>query len=211
MSKNWRNNLSIVLSVLLGCLLLYVGTDGFRAFTAESARTFKLLQEKPKFPTVTLEDSKERIYSFSEFEGQYIMLTFIYTACTDVCPRLEYNLAEVYKQVPREFIGKDILFLSISFDPSRDDPETLERYREAFGSDGDTWRMARITDKGELEHLLDEFGVIVIPDGNGGFAHNSAFYLVDRKGYLLEVMDYTKTEEAASTVKAILEGEGDGE
>lgn len=210
MSKNWRNNLSIVLSVLLGCLLLYVGTDGFRAFTAESARTYKLLQEKPKFPRVTLEDSKERIYSFSEFEGKYVLITFIYTACTDVCPRLEYNLAEVYKQVPKEFIGKDILFLSISFDPSRDDPETLERYREAFGSDGDTWRMARITDQSELDYLLDEFGVIVIPDGNGGFAHNSAFYLVDRKGYLLEVMDYTKPEEAANTVVTILEGEGDG-
>src|SRR5690606_30860943 len=109
-------------------------------FTAESARTYKLLQEKPQFPDVTLEDSKGREYTFSELKGKNIMLTFIYTACSDVCPKLEMNLAEVYNRVPTQYIGEDILFLSISFDPARDDVETLEKYRKAFGSDGESWR-----------------------------------------------------------------------
>ena len=64
--------------------------------------------------------------------------------------------------------------------------------------------MARITDKNELQNLLDEFGVIVIPDGNGHFTHNSAFYLVDREGFLVEVMDYQKTDETAEKVTDIL-------
>jgi protein SCO1/2 len=207
MSRNWRNTAAIFLTVLLGCVLFYAGTDGFRAFTAESARTYKLLQDKPKFPDVTLEDSKGRVYSFSEFEGKYVMLTFIYTACSDVCPKLEMNLAEVYSKIPNESIGEDILFLSISFDPARDDVATLEKYREAFDSDGETWRMARIADQDELDHLLEEFGVIVIPDGEGGFTHNSAFYLVNRKGYLAEVMDFTKIDEAANTVIATLKND----
>lgn len=207
MSKNWRNTTAIFLTVLLGCVLFYAGTDGFRAFTAESARTYKLLKDKPKFPDVTLEDSKGRVYSFSEFEGKYIMLTFIYTSCSDVCPKLEMNLAEVYRKVPKAWIGEDILFLSISFDPARDDVDTLEKYRKAFDSDGETWRMARIADQAELDHLLEEFGVIVIPDGEGGFIHNSAFYLVDRKGYLAEVMDFTKIDEAANTVVTTLKND----
>ena len=45
--------------------------------------------------------------------------------------------------------------------------------------------------------MLDAFGVIVIPDDSGNFTHNSAFYLVDPKGKLIEVMDYKKIEEAA--------------
>ena len=187
--------------------MFYVGTDGFRAFTAESARTYKLLQEKPKFPNVTLEDSKGRVYSFSELKGKNIMLTFIYTACSDICPKLEMNLSEVYQQIPEKYIGEDILFLSISFDPARDNVATLEKYRKAFDSDGETWRMARISDQSELDHLLEEFGVIVIPDGEGGFTHNSAFYLVDKNGYLEEVMDYTKIDEAANKVVEILENE----
>ena len=101
----------------------------------------------------------------------------------------------------------DIVFLTISFDPERDDPETLERYRMYFGSDGDTWRMARINDQGELNTLLQEFGVIVIPDGEGDFSHNSAFYLVDRDRKLVEVMDYTMIPEAIDTVVSILDND----
>lgn len=200
-----RNKIAVIVVFIFGFLLFYIGTDGFQAFTAETARTKKLIEEQPKFPEVTLEDSKERVYSFSEFQGKYVMLTFIYTACTDVCPEMEMNLYEVYEQIPEQYIGEDIQFLSISFDPENDDPETLERYRAFFRSDGETWRMARINDQNELQHLLNEFGVIVIPDGNGHFTHNSAFYLVDPDGYLIEVMDYQKIDEAAEKVTNILE------
>ncbi len=207
MSKNWHNPIAIVLSVVLGTGLLFLGTDGFQAFTAESARILNLMEEEPFFPEVILEDSKDSVYSFSVFEGKYVLLTFIYTACSDVCPQLEMNLAEVYNQVPSKYIGEEIVFLSISFDPSRDDPETLEKYRAYFGSDGETWRMARISDQTELEDLLEAFGVVVIPDGKGNFTHNSAFYLVNRAGKLEKVMDYTKINEAADTIVSMLENE----
>lgn len=207
MFKNKHNSLAITVVLLFGFLLFFVGTDGFQAFTAETVRTNELIEEKPQFPNVTLEDSKERVYPFTEFEGKYVMLTFIYTACTDVCPELEMNLAQVYNAIPEQYIGEDIVFLSISFDPERDDPATLEKYRSYFDADGETWRMARIPDQGELQSLLDEFGVIVIPDNNGHFTHNSAFYLVDPNGTLIDVMDYQKIDEAADKVTNILETE----
>ncbi|RKQ30758.1 SCO family protein [Oceanobacillus halophilus] len=206
MIKN-KNLLSLLIVIVFGFVLFFVGTDGFRAYTAETARTLKLTEEMPEFPNVTLEDSKERVYSFSEFEGKYVMLTFIYTACTDVCPELEMNLAQVYNQVPEKYIGEDIIFLSISFDPERDDAATLEKYRFFFNADGDTWRMARIGDQEELNELLEAFGVIVIPDDNGNFTHNSAFYLVNPQGKLQEVMDYQEIDEAARKVNRILEKE----
>lgn len=205
MKNKQYNSIAILVVLLFGAILFYIGTDGFTAYTVETARVNKLMEENPVFPEVTLEDSKERIYSFSEFEGKYVMLTFIYTACSDVCPQLEFNLAEVYKQIQPKYIGKDIVFLSISFDPKNDDPATLEKYRYYFDSDGETWRMARISDQRELEGLLKEFGVTVIPDENGNFQHNSAFYLVDSNGILIEVMDYEKIEIAANKVNSILE------
>ncbi|WP_314733323.1 hypothetical protein [Anaerobacillus sp. CMMVII] len=88
-----------------------------------------------------------------------------------------------------------------------DDPATLDRYKDFFNSDGETWRMARINDQGELDTLLKEFGVIVIPDGYGNYVHNSAFYLVNRQGTLTNIMDFTKVEEAANTVITILEND----
>lgn len=205
MKKISYNLLSIIIILVFGFLIFFVSTDGFQAFTAETARTKELIEQKPQFPNVTLEDSKEREYSFSEFSGKYVFVTFIYTACTDVCPELELNMAQVYERIPEHYIGEDIVFLSISFDPERDTPETLEKYRSYFNSDGETWRMARIPDESELKNLLDEFGVVVIPDDSGNFTHNSAFYLVDPQGTLVEVMDYKKIEEAANKVTAILE------
>lgn len=207
MLKAKHELIAIVIVLLFGIGLFYVGTDGFTAYTEETKRTNKLMEEQPKFPEVTLEDSKEREYSFSEFAGKYVMITFVYTACSDVCPQLEMNLAEVYERVPNEYIGEDIVFLSISFDPTRDDPATLEKYRSFFGSDGETWRMARINDEDELDSLLKDFGVIVIPDGEGDYTHNSAFYLVNPDGYLEDVMDFTEIDVAVNEVSSILERE----
>ena len=202
---------SIIVVLLFGFGLFFIGTDGFQAFTAETARTNDLIDTQPAFPEVTLEDSHERTYSFTDhYEDKYVFITFMYTTCTSVCPQLEMNMYNVYKQLPEEYIGKDIEFLSISFDAENDDPETLTKYRGYFESDGETWRMARIPDKDQMNQLLEDFGVIVIPDGNGHFTHNSAFYLVDRDGYLVDVMDYTKIDEATDKITTILDNEKEG-
>jgi protein SCO1/2 len=87
----------------------------------------------------------------------------------------------------------------------------LNKYKNYFNSDGETWGMARITDQAELDALLQTLGVIVIPDRNGDFAHNAAFYLVDRERRLAAIMDYTKINEAAHTVIDILDKEKGGQ
>jgi protein SCO1/2 len=207
MIKNRHNTFASILVILFGIVLFYFGTDGFQAFTAETARVNQLMDDKPRFPDVTLEDSKGRKYSISEFKDKYVFITFLYTSCATVCPQLEMNMSKVYDLLPSKYIGEDIVFLSISFDPTRDDPETLNKYKDAFNSDGETWRMARIPNQSELDSLLKKFGVIVIPDGNGNFSHNSAFYLVDKKGRLINVMDYQDIDEAAKKVTNILVNE----
>lgn len=207
MIKNRHSTIASAIVILFGIALFFIGTDGFSAFTEETARVNRLIEDKPKFPDVTLEDSNGRTYSISEFEDKYVFITFLYTACMTVCPQLEMNMSQVYELLPKELIGEDIVFLSISFDPVRDTPETLDKYKDYFGSDGETWRMARIQDQAELDSLLKSFGVTVIPDGYGNFAHNSSFYLVDRNGHLQEVMDYTLVEEAATKIENILVSE----
>jgi protein SCO1 len=210
MIKNRQTLYSCLGVLLFGFILFFVGTDGFTAYTAETARVTKLIDEQPEFPEVTLEDSEGRTYSISEFEDKYVFITFIYTGCTTVCIQLEQNMAQVYEKVPSEYMGKEIVFLSISFDPTRDDPEMLDKYKDMFKSDGETWRMARIPNQNELDSLLDKFGVIVIPDGNGNFAHNAAFYLVDGKGALVDVMDFSEVDAAANKVTKLIEA-GKGE
>lgn len=66
MGKQWHNTFAIIIVILFGSVLFYAGTDGFTAFTAESARTNELMRDKPAFPNVTLEDSEGRVYTFEE-------------------------------------------------------------------------------------------------------------------------------------------------
>lgn len=208
--SNRHQIMALILVLLFGSTLFYIGTDGFQVYTAEEARVNQLMEEKPQIPEVTFEDSAGRVYSTSEFEDKHLFITFFYTSCSTVCPQLEMNMSRVYDLVPDKYIGEDIMFLSISFDPAKDDPATLQTYQEYFDADGETWRMARISDKDELDSLLEAFGVIVIPDEKGDFAHNSAFYLVDQNGSLTDVMDYTKVKEAADKVVRTLERKGGG-
>ncbi|WP_102347838.1 SCO family protein [Bacillus sp. Marseille-P3661] len=210
MIKNRQTKISCLVVLVFGILLFYVGTDGFTAYTAETARVTKLVEDQPEFPIVGLEDSKGRTYLISEFEDKYLFITFMYTSCTTVCIQLEYNMSQVYDRIPDEYLGKDIVFLSISFDPTKDDPATLKKYMQLYESDGETWRMARIPNQEQLDNLLAKFGVIVIPDGKGNYAHNSAFYLVDGKGKLVDVMDFQDVDTAATKLLDILKA-GKGE
>ena len=140
MFKNRHQIISLSVVILFGIILFYVGTDGFTAFTEETARTNKLVAEQPEVPNIVLEDSLGKEYAFDEFEGKYVFMTFFYTSCSTVCPQLEMNAAEVYSQIPEEYLGEDIVFLSVSFDPERDTPEVLEKYRTYFETDGEKWR-----------------------------------------------------------------------
>lgn len=102
MFKNKNQRISITVVLIFGILLFYFGTDGFRAFTAETARTNSLIKNQPSLPLVTLEDSLKNKYSFDEFEGKYLLMTFIYTACSTVCPVLETNAAQIFEQIPEK-------------------------------------------------------------------------------------------------------------
>lgn len=205
-----RKQLSLFVVIIFGFFLFIIGTDGFTAFTAETARTNKLIEEKPRLPKVTLEDSLGMQYGFNEFSDKYLFMTFFYTGCTTVCPQLERNVAKIYEQIPENYLGDEIVFLSVSFDRERDVPEVLKKYGAHFGSDEDTWRMARIPDEQELENLLKEFGVIAIPINESDFQHNVAFYLVDKEGYLIDVMDFNDIDGAKERVMEVLQQSMEG-
>lgn len=210
MNKRTNQWFSIGIVLIFGFGLFYLGTEGFTAFTAETARTNQLLEEQPKLPSVTLEDHNGETYDFSEFQGKYMLMTFIYTACSTVCPQLEMNVKEIYDAIPAQYLRDDLMFLSVSFDPERDTPEILNNYRENIGSDGDIWRMARISEQKQLEATLKALDIIVIPDGDGDFAHNVAFYLVDPEGYLIDVMDYQDIRGATARILDVLEKDKEG-
>ncbi len=179
-------------------MALWTETDGLRALTAESARRLAVAEAPVIVPPTQLELATGETIKFADLSGDIVFVDFIYTRCPTFCVALGTSFARLQAAVRRT--GRhDIRLLSISFDPEYDTTEALRAYGEAYGADMRLWSLARVTDRAELKRLLTIFGIIVIPDEFGGFTHNAAIHLVDRKGRLARIYDQ-------DDVEAVLEG-----
>ena len=79
------------------------------------------------------QDGREVRFYTDALLGKIVLISFIYTSCTDICPILMHNLTDVQDQLGDRF-GKDVFFVSISVDPEDDTPEELKKYAERYGA-----------------------------------------------------------------------------
>lgn len=177
-----------VLVTLIALAVYWWGTDGFRAYTAETARRERVLLDPRPLPAVTLEDQDGRRFGFEDYRGRLVAVEFIYTRCETICRSLGTAFRQIRDNVPAERLGRDFALLTVSFDP-QDDRAALQRYARAHGADGTHWRIARVPNAAAIRALLDAFGVIALPDGLGGYEHNAAIHLLDRDGRLVRISD----------------------
>jgi protein SCO1 len=85
------------------------------------------------FPNVSLVTQDGRTVRFYDdlLKDKKVLIDFIYTRCTSICPLQTAKMAQVQKLLgPR--IGRDIFIYSISLDPHYDTPERLKAYAEKF-------------------------------------------------------------------------------
>lgn len=69
--------------------------------------------------------------------NKIVVMSFIYTSCTTVCPVVSSIMGKVQKQLGAR-VGKEVQLVSISIDPQRDDPQRLRDYARNF-QNGPGW------------------------------------------------------------------------
>lgn len=195
-----RSVAATALVVLAGAGMLWWGTDGFSAFTAETARRIEILRSPRALPATVLEDQDGRTFSLQDYHGRLLAVEFIYTRCTTLCRSMGMAFKQIRERVPQQVLGRDFALLSISFDPVRDDPASLKGYGQTYGADGTDWRIARVRNAAELKPLLEAFGIVVIADGMGGFEHNTAIHLIGRDGRLKQISDIDEPQAFADRI-----------
>ncbi len=190
-----RTAFASVLLFAAGVAVLALETDGFAAFTTETARRLAVARTPVPVPSVALRDSTGDRF-FLPQPGRPMLVEFIYSSCPTLCVALGDSFARIQERIRRG--GGEPLpqLLSVSFDPARDDQKALQAYAEAHGADPAHWRVAVPERANELRILLETFGVVVIPDGEGGFVHNAALHLVDAQGRLSAIFDPEEIEPA---------------
>ena len=86
----------------------------------------------PNLPVVTQDGKTLRFYD-DVIKGKVVVVSFIYTSCTDICPLTTARLALVADQLG-DTLGRDVFFVSMTVDPETDTPARLKTYAEAFTS-----------------------------------------------------------------------------
>jgi protein SCO1/2 len=134
-------------------------------------------------PDFTLTDQTGQRVSLARFAGKVVGITFIYTSCPlpDYCFRLSNNFGRLRKRFA-DRMGRDLVLLSISFDPAHDQPEVLAKYAGSWKADPNSWRFLTGT-TAEVTAVCRLFGLNFWPD-EGTLAHSLHTLVIDREGKL---------------------------
>lgn len=118
----------------------------------------RLARAKQYFGDNTLTDQNGRSHRFfSDLLSRHVVLIHvIFTRCQDACPLQTQRLQAVRKQLGKRF-GSDIVFLSLSVDPLRDDPAALKTFAEKHEADVPGWYFLT-ADETSLADVLRRLG-----------------------------------------------------
>ena len=158
-----------------------------------------------RVPDFTLTDQTGRPVSFADFAGKVVALNFIYTRCAlpQFCLRVTNNFGVLQKRFQRE-LGRDLVLLTITFDPERDTPQVLARYAEQWKADASTWRFLT-GEVNSVRRVCGLFGVDAFVD-EGLINHTLRTAVIDRRGILVASVEGNQhsPEQLADLVRAAL-------
>lgn len=181
--------------LLAGGQGLALATDGFQAYTTETARRVAVRRDPARIPAVLLENQSGLAFTLADFHGAWVLVDFIYTRCLTLCTVLGGDFAQLEQALAEPIAQGKVRLLSISFDPAHDTPADLTTYLARFRGRGSGWEAARPVTADGLTRLIAAFGITVIPDQLGGYTHNAAIHLVNPAGELVEIFDLGQVDQ----------------
>jgi len=201
MKMSWRlaSRLSvIILSLLVVTTVALWGLRGSNGGTAAADQNQNALQGtdlgSTPAPDFRLRDQLGKTVALSQFQGQPVVLTFLYTSCPDVCPLLAEKLHTVQLQ-----LGKDlskVTMLAVSIDPKGDTRVSALKFSQAHKLTTN-WHYL-IGTKEELSPVWNAYSIYAQPAASSTITHTQAVYIIDKQGrervFLSE--DFTTTQMA---------------
>ena len=188
------------LAVVVGAALLLAGCGGKRSATFSGTP----LSPPVEAPSFTLSDQAGARVSLAAEKGRYVVVTFLYTHCPDVCPVIAGVLNRVLQTPVARQAGLRVL--AVSVDPKGDTHAAVTRFvREhrlvpAFRYLTGTWA--------ELRPVWTAFHIASTPGPNGTVSHSAFEILIDPAGQ--ERLLYDSNVKAAAVVADLTRLAGTG-
>lgn len=130
-----RSLLRRVAALLWGLVAVAAGVLLLLRLGGGEDSTFRgtLIEPPMEAPGFALSDQHGHRFRLADARGKVVVLTFLYTSCTDVCPVVGVKLRETAELLGEE--AAEVAFVVVSVDPARDTPERVAAYSRALGMD----------------------------------------------------------------------------
>lgn len=126
-------------------------------------------------------DVDGRRVTLAGYRGKPLVVSFVYTACSQVCPTTTRFLAKAVREA-RAVVGPDAFrVVSIGFDIPSDNPMSMRLFARQNGvADDRNWAFLT-PDAGVPRPLARDFGFAFEPQ-SGGYEHLTQFTILDGRG-----------------------------
>lgn len=124
--------------VIAIALLLFVTSTIIKAeATPQSSYSRSIHGYKVPSVDVVTQDGRKTQLSVVLDQGSPVIVNFIFTTCSTICPIMTAILSKVYESIGSS--SPNLRFVSISIDPEHDTPATLAEYAKKFKA-GSNWQ-----------------------------------------------------------------------
>lgn len=158
-------------------------------------------------PDFTLTDQNRRPITLSNLAGRVVLINFVYTRCAlpNFCFRSSNNFGILQRRF-RDRLGRDLVLLTVTFDPAHDDPEALAKYAATWKADGKNWHF--LTGSAEdVRRVCDLFGEDFFQD-EGLMNHSLHTAVINRDGSLVSNLEGNEfsAQQLGDLVDIVLKG-----
>ncbi len=132
----------------------------------------------------TLQDADGRPVRLAEYRGKPLIVSFIYTGCTQVCPTTTKFLDRAIGEAQRALGNDAFHVVTVGFNLPFDTPIAMREFRKRQGIDRPNWQFLA-ADAPTIAGLARDTGFVWSPSASG-FDHLTQATIVDGRGRVFQ-------------------------
>ncbi len=135
-------------------------------------------------PDLAFRDAEGNRINLADLRGKPLVITLIYTSCSELCPTIVESLAAGVETAEDILGAGSFNVLTIGFDIRNDTPDRMRSFARAHNAGGDNWFFAG-SDEATMERLGAAVGFSFFSSA-GGFDHMAQVTVLDKTGTIYQ-------------------------
>lgn len=174
--------LGLLIGLARGAFALEVGNQAVAPakFDQKSAMQFSQSVVGQQVGDYTLLDRKGRTVRLSSYRGKPLLVSFIYTGCSEVCPVTTQFLAKAVKYMQVALGADSFAVVSVGFNAPWDSPQAMSDFASRQHINLPNWEFLS-ADAVTMKNLTHDMGFSYAYSVTG-FDHISQLTLIDQEG-----------------------------